>query len=163
MTVGGTAALAAALAMASLSPAGGCNTDLDCALAGRCVSSSLSTPRPRATTTPPVGTGTCACKPGWANGAAGACERLRLGETTTAIRYPNSSVTGHTGHDGAAATWTWGGTPSFDKATGRCHLYFSYLTHGCGLLHYQVCNATQTVRPGRCRVDTSSPSGPMGV
>ena len=88
----------------------GCRTDHDCSLNGRCLVQTL----------------TCACRQGW-HGSR--CENLRTG-----ISARTASIHGIDGHSPA---WTWGGSPAVD-ANGTHHLFFSFLTHGCGLLHYQT-------------------------
>lgn len=85
-----------------------CSTDLDCQLNGICDGS------------------TCRCDFGW-RGAS--CGELALGESAVAVRYePEPS---------AGGGWSWGGSPIRDDA-GRWHLFFSFLTNACGLLHYQT-------------------------
>lgn len=39
--------------------------------------------------------------------------------------------------------WTWGGSPAYDPATGVYHLFYSAMTHACGLLHYQTNSVVQ--------------------
>ena len=69
-------------------------------------------------------TGACLCRPGWKGEG---CERLRLGAAT-----PTASI------HGERSAWTWGGSPFGPDANGTHHLLFSYITNGCGLLHYQT-------------------------
>ena len=89
----------------------GCRTDHDCSLNGRCLANTLK----------------CACRPEWYGSQ---CENLRMGISPRA-----ASIHGVDGSHSSA--WTWGGSPAVD-ANGTHHLFFSFLTNGCGLLHYQT-------------------------
>eukprot|EP01045_Picozoa_sp_COSAG04_P026011 COSAG04_NODE_3524_length_2740_cov_1.752367_2_plen_177_part_01 len=83
--------------------------------------------------------GVCVCRKGWRGPR---CESLDLGVSRSSIHGENAS-------------WTWGGSPIVDEA-GRHHLFFSYLTHGCGILHYQTNSIVRhAVAPG--------PAGPWRV
>lgn len=94
----------------------GCRTDEDCSLSGSCS----------------AGTGRCECDPGWRNGPAASCELLDLGATVPAIEP------GRRASAGLGDAWSWGGSPVWDPETERYHLFFSEMTNGCGLLHYQT-------------------------
>ena len=83
--------------------------------------------------------GVCVCRKGWRGPR---CESLDLGVSRSSIHGENAS-------------WTWGGSPIVDEA-GQHHLFFSYLTHGCGILHYQTNSIVRhAVAPG--------PAGPWRV
>lgn len=78
--------------------------------------------------------GRCVCDPGWRSGATGSCELLNLADTLsslhgTDLRPGDPTAPGNT-------TWLWGGSPI--EVAGAWHLYFSEITEGCGLLHYQT-------------------------
>lgn len=88
-----------------------CHSDHDCSLNGRCL----------------VDTLTCACRQGW-HGRE--CETLRLGTSPRAASIHGTDAAG-------SSAWTWGGSMAVD-ANGTHHLFFSFITHGCGLLHYQT-------------------------
>jgi hypothetical protein len=68
--------------------------------------------------------GECVCAPQWKGPS---CNTLKF--------KPNSGKVVIANPGGA---WTWGGSPIYNPADGKFHLFFSYMQNGCGLLHYQT-------------------------
>ena len=67
--------------------------------------------------------GQCLCDPEWAGLH---CEHLAVGASSSAVR------------DEREHSWSWGGTPAQDPASGLWHLFYSFMVQTCGLLHYQT-------------------------
>jgi hypothetical protein len=86
----------------------------------------------------------CICDSGWGGEQ---CERLQLGITAGRVRTNDS--------------WTWGGS-AIRAGDGRWHLFFSSMSDGCGLLHYQtnsvVRHAVSTNQTGPWRILDGAPS-----
>eukprot|EP00040_Diaphanoeca_grandis_P043924 m.269506 g.269506 ORF g.269506 m.269506 type:complete len:408 (+) comp84705_c0_seq1:158-1381(+) len=78
--------------------------------------------------------GVCKCKPHWVGEL---CERLELQPHTAHVIEPTASTT-PIAISSSSQPWTWGGSPIFDATTSTYHMFYSSMTRGCGLLHYQT-------------------------
>ena len=99
-------ALAGAAVGMLMAAAGGCSTDSDCNLNGRCGAD-----------------GACACLAAWGGPA---CATLQL--------LPTTRISGlHAPLARDNATSSWGGSVAFDAASGRWQMFAAEMAGGCGI------------------------------